>query len=250
MLVLHAAWSKGSLQIWAESEEHARESLSELLGQKGRNLTPEPDQEEGFDALTGELLETATEVVPAVPEGESAAGEIPSAEDAPGKREAMEHVYVAKPQEVRELLGRTGALEECMIGEETTLTMHLPHRMHGRSVLPEPSERLASELGWSHEKDALQLEPVIVSTLPVHARHAAEFLVGLEDRLDGRQGRADPGVVGDRAFLQGNVEVHADEDGGVGDVDLVDGAAGLVGEGAHAWKLLDGARPSRSGGPR
>ncbi|MEE2680863.1 MAG: DEAD/DEAH box helicase [Planctomycetota bacterium] len=187
MLVLHAAWSKDSLQIWAESEEHARESLNELLGQRGRNLTPEPDLELDQDAFGEDLLEETAETSPREPTSEQDPAEAPAGDDTLRKRETTKHAFVEDPDKLRVLLERTGAIEGSMIREETTLTMHLPHRMHGPTSVPEPSERLASELGWSHEKDALQLEPVIIGTLSVHARHAAEFLVGLEDRLDERE---------------------------------------------------------------
>ena len=182
MLVLHAAWSKGSLQIWAESEEFARESLSDFLGQKGRNLTPEPDQDEGFEALTGEPVEPNTAVVETASEPEEVTDQA-----SPSKsKTAAEHSYIASPDVVTEFLRKVGALDEHMVQEEATLTMHLPHRVHDNTLVPEPSDRLASELGWSHEKDMLQLEPVIIKTLSVQARHAAEFLVGLEDRITNR----------------------------------------------------------------
>ena len=77
----------------------------------------------------------------------------------------------------------TGALEGRMVQGPGTLTLHLPHRQHVDRMLPEPSERMAAELGWSHDKDDLQLERVKVETVMVKPEHAAEFLVRLEDRL-------------------------------------------------------------------
>ena len=174
MLVLHAAWSKGSLQVWAESEEKARESLHDLLGQKGREMTPEPDQDGAFDAPS------ATEDPASKPEVVVEEVTRPRTD---GNSSPVAHPFTVNLAEVSEAVLGTGALKEGMSTGGTTLTVHLPHRILAGSAIPEPSDRMASELGWSHEKDGLQLESVLIETLTIEARHAAEFLVRLEDRL-------------------------------------------------------------------
>ena len=68
---------------------------------------------------------------------------------------------------------------------------------------------------------------VTLATGAAQVTHEHDLAATLEDRLDGRDGRPDPGVVGDRPVLQRNVEVHADQDGAFTRVEGVDGAAGV-----------------------
>ena len=179
MLVLHAAWSQGSLHVWAESAAQARSSLEDLLGQRGRNLTAEPDQDELHHG----------ERIPSEPEA-AIAPEVVDATTTPGKAratgdpaEVAEHLFMIERTGLEASILATGALEGRMVQGPGTLTLHLPHRQHVDRMLPEPSERMAAELGWSHDKDDLQLERVKVETVMVKPEHAAEFLVRLEDRL-------------------------------------------------------------------
>ena len=175
MLVLHTAWSKGALQIWAESEEKVRESLHDLLGQKGRSLTPEPDQDGDFEEQPLKGDASASEPEPALVETTDSSPDTDTT--------CSQHPYTVPPAELMNSVLGIGAFKQTMTSGEDSLTVHLPHRVYDNSWVPEPSDRLASELGWSHEKDGLQLEPVQIETLTVAASHAAEFLVRLEDRL-------------------------------------------------------------------
>ncbi|MEC8733361.1 MAG: hypothetical protein VXX86_00140, partial [Planctomycetota bacterium] len=111
MLVLHAAWSQGSLHVWAESAAQARSSLEDLLGQRGRNLTAEPDQDELHHGEQVPSEPEAAIIQQVVDETPTPARERATGEPA----EVAEHLFMVERTGLEASILGTGALEDRMV---------------------------------------------------------------------------------------------------------------------------------------
>lgn len=164
MFVLHAAWSSDALHFWAESATDARQ----LFANGGKpdlkpvpEVSPEVSEEKAGSSASNGSSETATQTVP------------------------EDHPFTCTPEQLLDVLTKAGVLEASDIVGENDLVLHIPHRNFEGKLLPEPSERLGSELSWAYDVDGLELHAVKVPTIKIRNERAAESLLRLEDRLLG-----------------------------------------------------------------
>ncbi|TVQ55754.1 MAG: DEAD/DEAH box helicase [Phycisphaerales bacterium] len=163
MLILHANWYQGSLQLWGESVaafQAARPSdESESTRSHARD---ESDRAERIDG---------TEAAPAAEGGSRTAVQEhrPSADNF--------HPFAASPAELIETLRSFNVIEPSQALTERRLTLRLPFR----DDCPQPSHRLVSLTGALEGESPLKLRTTSVHACQIPNEQALSMLLRLED---------------------------------------------------------------------
>lgn len=164
MFVLHATWSNNALYLWAESVDGARELFTDGLGRPDLTVIAEPSTDDD-DQLTQHVED---------PEPVATAVTVKKSET---------HTYAVTPDDLQQALQQANVLDADDIESTESLSLFLPHRRVDEELLPEPSERLGSELSWGLDKDGLELQSVLIPMIKIKSKFAAKVLIRLEDRL-------------------------------------------------------------------
>jgi len=166
MFVLHAAWSNNALHFWAESATDAKELFSNGHGRPVLKAEPESFEEDDLP-IEDEYVEKS---------GNGVSATIT-------KADPVLHSYTCSTRQLHDKLRACGVMDEAELVEEAELLLKLPHREFDGDLLPEPSERLGSELSWALDAVGLQLRDVRVPVIRISPEHSAEILIRLEDRF-------------------------------------------------------------------
>jgi SNF2 family DNA or RNA helicase len=162
MFVLHAVWTGHALNFWAESELRATNAFADQTAMVHPEPDVEPDDGESAVEPAAEGAVTATAAPP---------------------REILDHAFTMAPDVLRTALIDAGILTEGDLLETTEAVMQLPHRAVKDTMIPEPSERLASKMRWSLDSEGLALQPTTIPTIPVRNDRVAGILLRIEDRI-------------------------------------------------------------------